>query len=118
YAVDLGFAIRQPTPAAQATNALETYGRDCKFVNVVVHDAGAEGVSFWDNAGTSELYGSVVYNNGTHVGLDHGVYAANDGGEKWLVDNVVFDNLAYGIQVYAGRRHPLLTDVHVRGNVD
>ena len=117
YAVYWGFEIMQSNPVAQGRNALETYGPNCKFVNLIVHDAGAEGVSFWENAGTSELYGSVVYNNGTHVGLDHGVYAANDGGEKWLVDNVVFDNLAYGIHVYAGRRHPLLTDVHVRGNV-
>jgi len=37
-----------------------------------------------------------VYNNGTHENFDHGVYAASEGGEKQIVDNIVFDNLAYG----------------------
>ena len=73
-------------------------------------------MSFWEDEGTSELYGSIFYNNGTHENFDHGVYAASEGGEKWIVDNVVFDNLAYGIHVYAGSRHPFLSNVHVRGN--
>jgi len=112
-----GFEITQSNPVANGKNALETYGPNCRFVNLIVHDAGAQGVSFWETEGTAELYGSIIYDNGTHPGLDHGIYAANDGGEKWIVDNVVFDNLAYGIHVYAGPRHPVLTDVHVRGNV-
>jgi hypothetical protein len=116
FAIYWGFEITQANPVANANDALETYGPDCKFINLVVHDAGKQGMSFWEDSGTSELYGSIFYNNGTHENLDHGVYAASEGGEKWIVDNIVFDNLAYGIHVYAGNRHPFLSDVHVRGN--
>ena len=116
YAIYWGFEITQSSPATNANDALETYGPNCKFINLVVHDAGKQGMSFWEDEGTSELYGSIFYNNGTHENFDHGVYAASEGGEKWIVDNVVFDNLAYGIHVYAGSRHPFLSNVHVRGN--
>lgn len=116
YAIYWGFEITQSNPVANANDALETYGPNCKFINLVVHDAGKQGMSFWEDAGTSELYGSIFYNNGTHENFDHGVYAASEGGEKWIVDNVVFDNLAYGIHVYVGSRHPFLSNVHVRGN--
>lgn len=116
YAVYWGFEITQSNPVANANDALETYGPNCKFINLVVHDAGKQGMSFWEDAGTSELYGSIFYNNGTHENFDHGVYAASEGGEKWIVDNIVFDNLAYGIHVYVGSRHPFLSNVHVRGN--
>jgi len=116
YAVYWGFEITQSNPVANANDALETYGPNCKFINLVVHDAGKQGMSFWEDQGTSELYGSIFYNNGSHENFDHGVYAASEGGEKWIVDNIVFDNLAYGIHVYVGSRHPFLSDVHVRGN--
>ncbi len=116
YAVYWGFEITQSNPVANANDALETYGPNCKFINLVVHDAGKQGMSFWEDQGTSELYGSIFYNNGTHENFDHGVYAASEGGQKWIVDNIVFDNLAYGIHVYVGSRHPFLSDVHVRGN--
>ena len=116
YAIYWGFEITQTSPPANANDALETYGPNCKFINLVIHDAGKQGISFWEDEGTSELYGSIVYNNGTHENFDHGVYAASEGGEKWIVDNIVFDNLAYGIHVYAGSRHPFLSNVHVRGN--
>jgi hypothetical protein len=118
YAIYWGFELMQSNPVANGSDALDTYGPNCAFVNLIVHDAGKQGISFWESAGRSELYGSIFYNNGTHEGLDHGIYAANDAGEKWIVDNVVFDNLSYGIHVYVGsRHHPRLSDVHVRGNV-
>jgi hypothetical protein len=117
YAIYWGFELMQSNPVANGNDALDTYGPNCAFVNLIVHDAGKQGISFWESSGRSELYGSIFYNNGTHEGLDHGIYAANEAGEKWIVDNVVFDNLAYGIHVYAGSRHPLLSNVHVRGNV-
>lgn len=116
YAIYWGFEITQSNPVANGNDALETYGPNCRFINLVVHDAGKQGMSFWEDAGTSELYGSIFYNNGTHENFDHGVYAASEGGEKWIVDNIIFDNLAYGIHVYVGSRHPFLSNVHVRGN--
>jgi hypothetical protein len=118
HAIYWGFELMQSNPVANASDALDTYGPDCAFVNLIVHDAGKQGISFWESAGRSELYGSIFYNNGTHEGLDHGIYAANDAGEKWIVDNVVFDNLGYGIHIFAGgQHHSVLSDVHVRGNV-
>lgn len=117
YAIYWGFELMQSNPVANGNDALDTYGPNCKFVNLIVHDAGKEGISYWESSGTSELYGSLFYNNGTHEGFDHGIYAPNDAGVKYITDNVVFNNLAYGIHVYASTNHPVMTDEHIVGNV-
>jgi hypothetical protein len=84
---------------------------------LVVHDAGNQGVSFWTPAVDAELYGNIIYNNGTHENLDHGVYVHNEVGTKLIADNVFFNNLARGIQVYASPRNPAIRNVRVEGNV-
>jgi hypothetical protein len=58
-----------------------------------------------------------VYNNGTHENLDHGTYVHNMSGTKLIMDNVFFNNLAYGIHVYAGPTDGTQRNVHVIGNV-
>lgn len=121
YGIFWGFEIMQSNPFANPNlSGLETHSPWERFVNLVIHDAGNQGVTFGRVVGYSELYGSLIYDNGTQEGLDHGVYATNDGTvEKYILDNVVFDNMAYGIQVFADPppRHPLLSNIDVEGNV-
>ena len=116
-AVYWGLELMQSDPVANGHDALDASGPSKKFIDLVIHDAGKQGFSFYDAGGVSELYGSIIYNNGTHESLDHGVYAANDAGAKYIRDNIVFNNLAYGIHVFATTDHSVLADVHAEGNV-
>jgi hypothetical protein len=71
------------------------------MVNLVVHDAGASGVGLWNEAPNAELYGSIIYNNGTNANQDHGVYFNGNSGTKYLTDNIVFNNWTYGFHGYS-----------------
>ncbi|HYR98921.1 MAG TPA: hypothetical protein VEO58_07885 [Gemmatimonadales bacterium] len=116
-AVYWGLELMQSDPVATGEDALDATGPSKQFINLVIHDAGKQGFSFYDAGGVSELYGSIIYNNGTHEEFDHGVYAVNDAGTKYIRDNIIFNNLAYGIHVFATPDHSVLADVHVEGNV-
>ena len=109
-----GFEIMQSAPS---TYGLQANTDDGRFINLVVHDAGTEGISFWTPGENAELYGCIVYNNGTHDNLDHGVYVHNEIGTKLLTNNVFFDNFARGIQVYASSNNSAIRNVLVEGNV-
>src|SRR5689334_19778146 len=89
-----GFALMQSAPLVDQNYVLHAYTANGRFVNLVLHDAGISGVSMSTNAGAGvELYGSLIYNNGTHENLDHGLYAHNTAaGQKLVNDNVFFDN--------------------------
>lgn len=114
YLAFWGFEIMQSTPSTYGLQANTNYG---KFINLVVHDAGSQGISFWTPGVDAELYGCIVYNNGTKEDLDHGTYVHNEDGTKLVADNVFFDNLAMGIHVYASHNNPGLRNVRVEGNV-
>ena len=112
-----GVEITQSDPADSGFYGLQANASHSRFINLVIHDVGTQGVSFWTPGVDSELYGCIVYNNGTHENLDHGVYVHNDSGTKRLRDNVFFANYARGIQVYASRRNAVIRDVAVEGNI-
>lgn len=114
YLTFWGFEIMQSAPSTYGLQANTNAGR---FINLTVHDAGTEGISFWTPGENSELYGCVVYNNGTHDNLDHGVYVHNETGTKRIAGNVFFDNFARGIQVYASSNNRLIRGVDVDSNV-
>ena len=114
YLAFWGFEIMQSVPS---TYGLEARTNGGKFINLVIHDAGSMGVSFWTPGENAELYGCIVYKNGTHENLDHGVYAHNERGIKTITDNVFFANLAYGIHVYAARRNPPQQGFQISGNI-
>jgi parallel beta-helix repeat protein len=114
YLVFWGFEIMQSMPETYGLQANTNFGR---FINLVVHDAGNQGISFWTPGEDAELYGCIVYNNGTHENLDHGVYVHNVIGTKHITDNVFFDNFARGIQVYASHNNELVRDVRIEGNI-
>ena len=116
YLAFWGFEIMQSNPSS-GDYGLEARTNGGRFINLVIHDAGTMGVSFWTPGEDAELYGCIVYNNGTHENLDHGVYVHNERGTKRLADNVFFNNLAYGIHVYAGPRNPPQHNIWVQGNI-
>lgn len=111
-----GFEVMRSAPSG-VLPAVESRGARQKFINLIIHDAAQQGITFWDEAIDAELYGNIVYNNGTHENLDHGTYVHNQSGTKLIMDNVFFNNLAYGIHVYAGPGDATQRNVHVIGNV-
>ena len=116
YLAFWGFEIMQSNPLTGGYG-LEARTNGGKFINLVIHDAGTMGVSYWTPGEDAELYGCVVYNNGTHENLDHGVYVHNERGTKRLADNVFFNNLAYGIHAYAGPGNAPQHNISVQGNI-
>ena len=94
-------------------NGINARSAHVKFINMLIHD-NACGVGFWMEASDSELYGSLIYNNG-HQGTDwgqgHGIYVMNDTGSKLVADNIVFNQFAYGIHAYGedGQYHHNIT---------
>jgi hypothetical protein len=111
-----GFEVMRSTPNDRLPG-LESRGARQKYINMVVHDAAQQGITFWDEAVDAELYGNIVYNNGTHENLDHGTYVHNEAGTKLIDDNVFFNNLAYGIHVYVSPGQGAQQNVHVIGNI-
>jgi hypothetical protein len=94
-------------------------GYDNKFINLFVHDT-AGSFGFWTNPQNtaSEIYGSVIYNNGWDApdrGHGHGIYAQNQTGTKTIQDNVIFNQFGLGIQVY-GSSAAYLDNFIIDGN--
>lgn len=117
YLTFWGFEVMQSAPSVQQNYVLQAYTANGRFINLVLHDAGISGVSMSADAGGGvELYGSLIYNNGTHENLDHGLYAHNaTAAQKFVDDNVFFDNYARGIQVYEGSASSI-RNFHIEGN--
>jgi uncharacterized protein YjdB len=113
-----GFEIMQSNPVANGElPGLLIYTRRGKFINLVVHDAAQQGITFWDGADDAEVYGTIAYNNGLEENKDHGIYVHNNSGTKLIQDNVFFNNLAYGIHAYAGPNDVTQRNLHLIGNV-
>ena len=117
YLAFWGFEILQSDPVGAGTYGLQANTNAGRFINLIIHDVGTQGVSFWTPGVDAELYGCIVYNNGSHANLDHGVYAHNEIGTKYLTDNVFFNNFARGIQIYASPKNAALNNFVVDGNV-
>ena len=117
YLAFWGFEIVQSEAAGGGTYGLQANTNAGRFINLVIHDVGTQGVSFWTPGVDAELYGCIVYNNGSHFNLDHGVYAHNERGTKRMADNIFFNNYARGIQIYASPRNADLRNFEVEGNV-
>jgi hypothetical protein len=89
-------------PPSNFPSAFTILAPGTKFINLLVHD-GAEGFEFWAPAQNSEIYGSLIYNNGwqgTDRGHGHGIYTQNKTGVKNISDNIIFQGFGLGIQCY------------------
>lgn len=105
YLTFRGFEVMQSNPLAHDAAdwyAIESYGHDLKYINLVIHDASKSGIIVYWPSGPTEVYGCIIYNNGVDNNLDHGIYVQNTSttGVARIEENVVFDNTAYGIHSY------------------
>jgi Right handed beta helix region len=111
-----GLEIRGTSPKPTGTMGVNVRAPGVRLINLVVHEAGMSGIGHWMEGPDGEVYGSLIYRNGTHGRLDHGIYAQNVTGTKRLEDNLIWENSGYGIHLYtASDQH--VRDVTVRGNI-
>lgn len=94
-----------------------------RFINLVLHDGPSTGIAsfspLYTTATQTTIYGSLIYNNGTHFNHDHGLYLQNDGvaGPMTVADNIVFNNWATGLHAYSNPAEGRLTGMTFEGNV-
>jgi uncharacterized protein YjdB len=116
YTTFWGLEITNSAPASGGRNGIDFKSTGSRLINLVVHDVSRSGVGFWNDATGGELYGCVIYNNGTQWNLDHGVYTNNVTGTKTFADNIIFNNWTHGIQAYDGHLNQLY-NLHFDGNI-
>lgn len=97
-----GWEILRSNPLSSNGNAFLDDGLQNKLINCIVHDSANVGIAENNNGRGGEIYGCLSYNNGTHFNLDHGMYlhGALTDPIKYVLNNIVFNNWANGIQLY------------------
>jgi len=93
-------------------------GKNCKYINLVVHGNAASGIGFWRGAIDSELHGCLIYDNGW-IAPDRyhgpGIYTQNKDGQKWITDCMIFGNYSTTIQAY-GSENAWVDHFRIVGN--
>jgi len=107
---------RAVTTQASAPNGVyANESSDIKFIDMIVHDLPGQGFGVWAESVNVELYGNIIYHNGTND-LDHGIYAQNMTDTKRIEDNIVFEQASHGLHSY-GSSNAFLDHLYVSGNV-
>jgi hypothetical protein len=91
-----------PDLSRGSSNGVNVFGHHIRLINLIVHDDG-QGFGFWTPAEDSEIYGSLIYNNGwlgPDRGHGHAIYTQNLSGTKRIYDNILFNQFSYGIHAY------------------
>lgn len=116
-----GFEITTSDPARpdsggpnQPNGIYLNTSQNVKFVNLIVHDLPGQGFGLWAENTDAEVYGCLVYYNGSNH-WDHGIYLQNRTGTKRVVDNIVFNQASHGIHAY-GSTDAYLDNIVLDGN--
>ncbi|MEJ7712192.1 MAG: hypothetical protein WKF84_20600 [Pyrinomonadaceae bacterium] len=91
-----------PSDIGRILSSLVVFGHHVKVINPITHDLG-NGISFWEKAIDSEIYGAITFNNGWNGpdrGHGHGIYTQNNLGTKSIREVISFNNFSSGTQVY------------------
>jgi hypothetical protein len=121
YTVFWGFEVMNSysNRSVYRPNGVYAYAPNLKFINLVVHDVNV-GFTFSNESPASEIYGSIIYNNGhqgTSRGHGHAIYAKNDGSTLKLIrDNIMFNQYGYGVHVYTDAGSGQLRNIRIEGN--
>ncbi len=100
-----GFEVMNSNPDRMnpRPTGINVFGPDTKFINLIVHDAG-NGIGFWSPATNSEIYGSIIYNNGWEEpdrGHGHGIYTQNALPSVKLIEhNALGQNFGFSFHAY------------------
>ena len=118
-AIYWGFEVRNSDSARPDQPGVNVRAPQTRFVNMVVHDHGGNGFGLWAESPDAEIYGSIIYNNGSIAEsgeiVGQGIAAQNRDGGKRIADNVLFNQFAHGIHIY-GSDAAALRNFHIEGN--
>lgn len=115
---DFEMTNSNPQRSGPRPTGVDVRGKGQKVINLVVHDFG-NGITLGSDAVDAEVYGSIVYYNGTMPPggpQGHGIVGQNKTGVRRLTDNVVFGQFGSGIRAYASDQG-FLNDFQLEGNV-
>lgn len=124
YVTFWGLEISGPDKKRDEDRSESTYGirvnqgeesHHVELVNMIIHDVQSQGIGWWQALKDSKIYGSLFYYNGTNH-FDHGIYTHNVSGNKYFLDNMVFDNASHGLHAYAETEEKGLNNIIVDGN--
>jgi hypothetical protein len=93
-------------------------GEGCKFINLLIHD-NAQGISWWKGSTDSEVYGSILYDNGWKApdrGHGHAIYTQNQDGLKAISDCIMTGGYGYTVHAY-GSSQAYVDNYVVEGNI-
>lgn len=117
--------IRNPDQSNGFSNipyesGIAVFGDYNKIINCWVYDVVGVGLELWRSGLDLEVYGSVIFNNGSQTesqGRGHGMYIQHDqpNQPKVIENNFVFQNAARGINIYT--TNPKNGGVVVRRNI-
>jgi hypothetical protein len=95
-----------------------TKSHHVNFINMIMHDVQFSTFGWYTSQNDSEIYGSLIYQNGSHS-LDHGLYVKNYGAAKKITDNIIIDNASHGVHGYTERTTPeqALDNIQIVGNI-
>jgi len=108
-------------PWPNFSTAITDQCNGCKFINMVIHDSGANGIFSNASAQSTEIYGSLIFYNGIDDTKSrahgHGIYSQNTqmGPAKRFLNNVIFRSFGYGVQVF-GTSDAYLDNFQLEGN--
>lgn len=121
YTTFWGFEITSSDPARpdsggpnQPNGVYLATSQNIKFINLVIHDLPGQGMGLWAENTNAEVYGCVIYYNGTNH-WDHGIYLQNKTGTKTISDNIVFNQASHGLHAY-GSDVAFLDNITLTGN--
>jgi hypothetical protein len=95
-------------------SGLYCIGEGTRLINLVVHDCVGSGIGFWGPVQDGEVYGCIIYHNGSAF-TDHGIYTQNEVGTKRILDNIIFDHYGWGIHAYT--EGGSIKGFHIEGNI-
>jgi hypothetical protein len=104
----------------QTTNGITMNYPGCELIGCYIHDLHNSGVS-WFGSGAGRIAECMIYNNGymvESVGHGHAIYTHNNtGGARVIERNLLLDQIGnYALQIYSGGNN-WLQDYTVRDNV-
>ncbi|WP_084454705.1 T9SS type A sorting domain-containing protein [Algoriphagus terrigena] len=84
---------------------ITVFGVGVKLINCWIYDIPGGGLQLWKPALDLEVYGCVIFNNGSQAslrGTGHGMYIQHDDPSrpKVIRNNIVFQNASQGINIY------------------
>ncbi|WP_111669892.1 T9SS type A sorting domain-containing protein [Algoriphagus litoralis] len=101
-------------------SGIAVFGDNNKLINCWVYDVVGGGLELWRSGLNLEVYGSVIFNNGSQSdtrGTGHGMYIQHERPDqpKVIENNFIFQNASQGINIYT--TNPKNSGIIARKNV-